>query len=96
VIYTGLRKTPGFIARVAVDEDVDAVGLSLLSGSHKELVAETVRELAALDASDIPLFVGGTIPAEDRAGLKELGVVGIFTAEMSLDDVVTELARALV
>lgn len=95
VIYTGLRKTPGFIARVAVDEDVDAVGLSLLSGSHKELVAETMRELKALDASDIPVFVGGTIPAEDRVMLMDAGVVGIFTAEMKLDDVVSELARKL-
>ncbi|MBN8960769.1 MAG: cobalamin B12-binding domain-containing protein [Rhizobiales bacterium] len=95
VIYTGLRKTPGFIARVAVDEDVDAVGLSLLSGSHKELVAETMRELKALDAGDIPVFVGGTIPVEDRATLIEAGVVGIFTAEMRLDDVVAELARRL-
>lgn len=95
VIYTGLRKTPGFIARVAVDEDVDAVGLSLLSGSHKELVAETMRELKALDAGDIPVFVGGTIPAEDRAILMDAGVVGIFTAEMRLDDVVSELARKL-
>ncbi|MEW6642883.1 MAG: cobalamin-dependent protein [Pseudomonadota bacterium] len=95
VIYTGLRKTPGFIARVAVDEDVDAVGLSLLSGSHKELVAETVQELRVLDAGDIPLFVGGTIPAEDRAGLIEAGVIGIFTAEMRLDDVIAEVARAL-
>ena len=95
VIYTGLRKTPGFIARVAVDEDVDAVGLSVLSGSHKELVAETVEELRTLDAADIPVFVGGTIPAEDRAGLTELGVVGIYTNEMKLDDIVSELARAL-
>ena len=95
VIYTGLRKTPGFIARVAVDEDVDAVGLSLLSGSHKELVAETMRELKALDAGDIPVFGGGTIPAEDRATLMDAGVVGIFTAEMRLDDVVSELARKL-
>ena len=95
VIYTGLRKTPGFIARVAVDEDVDAVGLSVLSGSHKELVAETVEELKTLDAADIPVFVGGTIPAEDRPGLMELGVVGIYTNEMKLDDIVSELARAL-
>lgn len=95
VIYTGLRKTPGFIARVAVDEDVDAVGLSLLSGSHKELVAETMQELRALDAADIPVFVGGTIPAEDRAMLTEAGVVGIFTSDMRLDDVVAEVARAL-
>lgn len=95
VIYTGLRKTPGFIARVAVDEDVDAVGLSLLSGSHKELVAETMQELRALDAGDIPVFVGGTIPAADRAALMDAGVIGIFTAEMRLDDVVAEVARAL-
>ncbi len=95
VIYTGLRKSPGYIARVAVDEDVDAVGLSLLSGSHKELVAETIQELQALNAGDIPLFVGGTIPAEDRAALMEAGVVGIFTAEMRLDDVIAELARSL-
>jgi methylmalonyl-CoA mutase C-terminal domain/subunit len=95
VIYTGLRKTPGFIARVAVDEDVDAVGLSLLSGSHKELVAETMQELRTLEAGDIPVFVGGTIPAADRAELMEAGVMAIFTAEMKLDDVVAEVARFL-
>jgi methylmalonyl-CoA mutase C-terminal domain/subunit len=95
VIYTGLRKTPGFIARVAVDEDVDAVGLSMLSGSHKELVAETITELKALDAADIPVFVGGTIPAEDRPGLMALGITGIFTSEMPLDSVVAELARLI-
>ena len=95
VIYTGLRKTPGFIARVAVDEDVDAVGLSLLSGSHKELVAETMQELRTLEAGDIPVFVGGTIPAADRAELMEAGMMAIFTAEMKLDDVVAEVARFL-
>lgn len=95
VIYTGLRKSPGYVARVAVDEDVDAVGLSLLSGSHKELVAETIQELQALNAGDIPLFVGGTIPAEDRAALMDAGVVGIFTADMRLDDVIAELAHSL-
>jgi methylmalonyl-CoA mutase C-terminal domain/subunit len=95
VIYTGLRKTPGFIARVAVDEDVDAVGLSMLSGSHRELVAETVQELKALDAAEIPVFVGGTIPAEDHADLTALGVRGIFTSEMRLDDVVAALARLI-
>jgi methylmalonyl-CoA mutase C-terminal domain/subunit len=95
VIYTGLRKTPGFIARVAVDEDVDAVGLSVLSGSHRELVAETLQELRALEAGDIPVFVGGTIPAEDRPWLIEQGVAGIFTSEMPLDDVVAGVAKAL-
>ncbi len=95
VIYTGLRKMPGYIARVAVDEDVDAVGLSILSGSHKELVAETLAELKALNAADIPLFLGGTIPSEDRPGLIALGVVGIFTTDVRLDDMVTALAAAL-
>lgn len=95
VIYTGLRKTPGFIARVAVDEDVDAVGLSMLSGSHRELVIETLQELRTLEASDIPVFVGGTIPVEDREWLREQGVAAIFTSEMSLNDVVAGVAKAL-
>lgn len=95
VIYTGLRKTPEFIARIAVEEDVDAVGLSLLSGSHNELVAGTVAALAAMGGGDIPLFVGGTIPAEDYPALTDAGVRGIFTASMPLDDVVAAIAREL-
>jgi methylmalonyl-CoA mutase C-terminal domain/subunit len=95
VIYTGLRKAPGAIARVAVDEDVDAVGLSVLSGSHKELVAETIEALRALDAGNIPLMLGGTIPAEDWPALRALGVAAIFTSDMRLDDVVAEVVRVL-
>jgi methylmalonyl-CoA mutase, C-terminal domain len=95
VIYTGLRKTPEHIARVAVDEDVDAVGLSLLSGSHNELVAETMKALAALEGEDIAVFVGGTIPAEDYETLKTAGVRGVFTAGMRIDDVVDAIAQEL-
>ncbi len=95
VIYTGLRKTPGFIARTAVDEDVDAVGLSILSGSHNDLVVETMEQLRALDAADIPLFVGGTIPAPDQEALRARGVRGVFTSDMPLDDVVATIARTL-
>jgi methylmalonyl-CoA mutase C-terminal domain/subunit len=95
VIYTGLRKSPEYIARVAVDEDVDAVGLSMLSGSHIELVAETIKALADANGEDVPVFVGGTIPAEDHAILKSSGVRGIFTADMRLDDVIDAVARAL-
>jgi methylmalonyl-CoA mutase C-terminal domain/subunit len=95
VIYTGLRKAPDYIARVAVDEDVDAIGLSILSGSHCELVAQVVDELKARRAGDIPLFVGGTIPGEDHAQLARLGVRAIFTAEMELADVIATLAREL-
>ena len=90
VIYTGLRKSPDYIARVAVDEDVDAVGLSMLSGSHNEIVSETLLHLKELDASDIKIFVGGTIPRDDHAGLREAGVSGIYTSDMAIADVLKE------
>jgi len=95
VIYTGLRKSPGYIARVAVDEDVDAVGLSILSGSHVELVKETFQQLAAMGADDVVVFVGGTIPDDDRAALEAIGVKGVFTSEMRLDDVIAAVVSAL-
>jgi methylmalonyl-CoA mutase C-terminal domain/subunit len=87
VIYTGLRKTPEYIAKLAVEEDVDAVGLSLLSGSHTELIADTMKALEDLDGADIPVFVGGTIPTGDHVGLRRLGVKGIFTSNMEIEDI---------
>jgi len=95
VIYTGLRRSPDQIARVAVDEGVDALGLSILSGSHKELVHEVLARLRELDAADIKVFVGGTIPLEDQTELRELGVAGVYTSDMSLAEVVASLATAL-
>jgi len=95
VIYTGLRRSPQQIAQIAVDEGVDAVGLSILSGSHKELVADVIGQLRALQAGSVKVFVGGTIPGEDQAVLRELGVSAVFTADMPLDTVVTELAKNL-
>lgn len=95
VIYTGLRRSPEQIARVAVDEGVDAVGLSILSGSHKELVRDVFEQLRAQGAGDIALFLGGTIPAEDRQALLALGVTEIFTADMPLEKVVRTLAEKL-
>ena len=95
VIYTGLRKSPGYIARAAVDEDVDAVGLSILSGSHVALVTETFEQLALLGAQDIAVLVGGTISADDRQTLRALGVKGVYTSDMRLDDVVAAVADAL-
>lgn len=95
VIYTGLRRSPLQIAQVAVDEGVDAVGLSILSGSHKELVAEVIAQLRELRAHDVKVFVGGTIPAEDQPYLRDLGVTAIFTADMPLDVVVRSLAKSL-
>ena len=95
VIYTGLRKAPADIARVAVQEDVDAIGLSILSGSHVELVEQTMASLAEQDGGDIKVFVGGTIPVEDHGALRGAGVAGIFTAEQTLDEIVALLAEAL-
>ncbi len=95
VIYTGLRRSPEKIAQVAVDEGVNAVGLSILSGSHKELVQDVMLALAKLDARDIKVFVGGTIPAEDHEALTAMGVVGIFTSDMPLEATIASLARAL-
>jgi methylmalonyl-CoA mutase C-terminal domain/subunit len=95
VIYTGLRKSPEFIARTAADEDVDAVGLSLLSGAHMELVGETMLWLAQLGRADMKVFVGGTIPKKDRQALLDKGVRGVFTAEMKLADVLDQIDREL-
>ena len=95
VIYTGLRRTPAQIAQVAVDEGVDAVGLSILSGSHKELVADVVAELRARKAGDVQVFLGGTIPREDHAALLDAGIAAVFTADMPLESVVSQLAERL-
>lgn len=95
VIYTGLRKTPEYIVRVALDEDVDAIGLSILSGSHVALVEETVRLLRRNGLDDVKVFVGGTIPREDWPALREAGAVGIFTSEMELAEVVNAVATEL-
>jgi len=95
VIYTGLRRSPRQIAQVAVDEGVDAVGLSILSGSHQELTREVIAQLRELDAGDIKIFVGGTIPADDQSQLLALGVAAIFTADMPLDEMIQTLALRL-
>jgi methylmalonyl-CoA mutase, C-terminal domain len=95
VIYTGLRKTPEHIARVVIDEDADALGLSILSGSHNTLVAATIENLRKFGGNDIKVFVGGTIPTADHETLKQLGVVAIYTADMKLDQVVASLAKHL-
>ena len=71
------------------------MGLSILSGSHKELVADVFSELRGLDAADIKVFVGGTIPLDDQQELRALGVAGVYTADMPLAEVVSALAKAL-
>jgi methylmalonyl-CoA mutase C-terminal domain/subunit len=95
VIYTGLRKSPAHIARIAVDEDVHAVGLSILSGSHNELVAATVSALRELDAGNVKIFVGGTIPKQDVPKLVAAGATEIFSADETLDAVIERIRAAL-
>ena len=95
VIYTGLRKSPQYIARVAVEEDVDAVGLSILSGSHVDLVRDTVRHLREAQGGNIKIFVGGTIPQEDVEPLMTSGAAGVFNASQRIEDVVAEVGRLL-
>ena len=79
VVYTGLHQTPEEIAATAVQEDVDAVGISILSGAHNTLIPEIIEELQARDASDIAVFAGGIIPEEDIETLEEHGVHEVFT-----------------
>ena len=88
VIYTGLHQTPEMIADAAVQEDVDFVGLSILSGAHNTLFPAVLAELASRDGQDIILFGGGVIPDDDVAELKEQGVSNLFTPGASLEDIV--------
>lgn len=89
VIYTGIRQTPQSIADAAIQEDVDFVGLSLLSGAHNHLFPEVARILREKGASDIVLFGGGVIPDEDIPGLMEAGFKAIFTPGTPASDVVS-------
>jgi methylmalonyl-CoA mutase C-terminal domain/subunit len=87
VIYTGLHQTPEMIVNAAVDEDVDAVSLSVLSGAHMFLFPEVIRLLKNKGASDITVFGGGIIPDDDIPKLEKEGVAKIFTPGASLSDI---------
>jgi methylmalonyl-CoA mutase, C-terminal domain len=88
VIYTGLHQTPAQIAEAAVQEDADAIGISVLSGAHQVLFDELMQELRARDAGDILVFGGGIIPDADVAGLKSLGVAEVFGPGTPLPSIV--------
>jgi methylmalonyl-CoA mutase C-terminal domain/subunit len=91
VIYTGLRQTPEMIATAAVQEDVDAVGVSILSGAHNTLCPRIVSLLRANGMNDCLVLVGGIVPQEDIPGLKQLGVAEVFLPGTSTEDIVTFL-----
>jgi methylmalonyl-CoA mutase C-terminal domain/subunit len=88
VIYTGLHQTPEQIAETVIQEDADAVGLSILSGAHMTLVPRVVELLKAQGVDDVLVTVGGTIPADDIPELKELGVDAVFTPGSGTDEIV--------
>jgi len=89
VIYTGLRQTPEMIVNAAIQEDVDCVGLSILSGAHNAIVPRITAMLKERAAGDILVVLGGTIPEQDIAALKEQGVAAVFGPGTSLGAVVT-------
>ncbi|HYU59897.1 MAG TPA: cobalamin B12-binding domain-containing protein [Solirubrobacterales bacterium] len=95
VIYTGLHQTPEQIAATAIQEDADAVGLSILSGAHMTLVPRVVELLREQGADDVVVTVGGTIPADDIPELKELGIAAVFTPGSSTEEIV-EFVRGAV
>ena len=88
VIYTGLHQTPEQIVATVIQEDADAVGLSILSGAHMTLVPRIVELLRENDAEDVLVVVGGTIPADDIPELKQLGVAEVFTPGAPTQEIV--------
>ena len=88
VIYTGLHQTPDMVVHTAIQEDVDAICLSILSGAHMTLLPRILALLAEKQAGDIPLLAGGIIPDEDIEELKKVGVVEVFTPGASTKDIV--------
>ena len=95
VIYTGLRQTPEMIAESALQEDVDAVGLSILSGAHMALVPRVLDLLRANGQENVRVFIGGIIPDEDTPRLLEMGVSGVYGPGTPTDKIVNDIRRSV-
>ncbi len=95
VIYTGLRQTPEMIAEAALQEDVDVVGLSILSGAHMALVPRIIELIRKNGQEEVKVFVGGIIPEEDIPPLKEAGVYAVYGPGTSTEAVVREIQEAV-
>jgi methylmalonyl-CoA mutase C-terminal domain/subunit len=96
VIYTGLRQTPEMVAEAALQEDVDVIGLSILSGAHMALVPRVLEILAANGQEQVKVFVGGIIPTEDAPRLMEIGVVGVYGPGTLTGDIIKDVRQAVV
>ncbi len=95
VIYTGLHQTPEQIVETAIQEDADAVGVSILSGAHMTLVPRIIDGLRGAQADDVLVVVGGTIPPDDAAALEEKGVAAVFGPGATTGDIVDFLRNAV-
>ncbi|HII72929.1 TPA: cobalamin B12-binding domain-containing protein [Sulfurisphaera tokodaii] len=95
VVYTGLRQTPEQIVKSAIQEDVDVIGISILSGAHLELVPYVVNLMREKGLNDVVLVVGGVIPPQDIPKLKEMGVDEVFLPGSSLKEVVEKITKAV-
>jgi len=95
VIYTGLRQTPEMIADAALQEDVDAVGLSILSGAHMALLPRILELLAANGQGDVKIFLGGIVPDEDVPKLKEMGVAGVYGPGASTEVIIRDITSVI-
>jgi methylmalonyl-CoA mutase C-terminal domain/subunit len=95
VIYTGLRQTPEMIVNAALQEDVQVIGLSILSGAHNAIVPRVMELLREHEMTDVKVIVGGIVPDEDAAELKRLGVAEVFQPGASLDSIVQFIQGAV-
>jgi methylmalonyl-CoA mutase, C-terminal domain len=95
VIYTGLRQTPEMIVNAALQEDVQVIGLSILSGAHNAIVPRVLELLREKDMGDVKLIVGGIVPDEDAEALRRQGVAAVFQPGASLDSIVTFIRSAV-
>ena len=95
VIYTGLHQTPEQIVETAIQEDADAVGISILSGAHMTLVPRILDLLRERDADDVLVVLGGTIPADDIVALKERGVAEVFTPGAPVQGIIDYIKQSV-
>ncbi len=95
VIYTGLRQTPEMIVEAALHEDVDVIGLSILSGAHMALAPRILAQMRENDMADVPIFIGGIIPNEDVPQLLDMGVTGVFGPGTSTEEIIKAIRGAV-
>jgi methylmalonyl-CoA mutase C-terminal domain/subunit len=95
VIYTGLRQTPEMVAEAVLQEDVDVVGLSILSGAHMALVPQILELMAEHGVGDVPVIVGGIIPDSDSKALLEMGISGVFGPGTSTENIIEHIRRLM-